>query len=297
MEQLTEKEKTILADAIGDLYKEINVTKCPYETYTNIISLLEYLDVQSEEKIRYNPPKEVEVCVARLTALHYAILALGVNCGKSTERCLYSGLFLAISNTIVAIIKLAEEGLDYQAMSLIRNLFELFMTLVIVTDSPEKREAFISAHESAEARKVWHRYFTKTKFMQMLKEYCTTRPELNKAIEDFQKWINENYGVLSSYIHSDYPHIVCCSLSQNDAKGCSHPNVWGQYVTWQNNIYSQLYLIASPAHHLFCYMLRDSANDIDIDYLFGKESKGSTNPGKEMVLELQSILEKLVRYK
>ena len=31
MEQLTEKEKTILADAIGDLYKEINVTKCPYE--------------------------------------------------------------------------------------------------------------------------------------------------------------------------------------------------------------------------------------------------------------------------
>lgn len=293
MEKLTLEQKNVLVAAITDLYEKTNMDKCPYETYVSIISLLEYLDVPSEKKIRYNSPREQDVCAAHLIALYYAVLALGVNCDKSTERCLYSGLFLAISNTMVAIIKLAKEGLDFQAMSLIRNLFELFMTLVIVTDSPEKTGAYISAHESEEARKVWHRYFTKTKFLQMLKEYCSTHPDLNRAIEDFQQWINENYGELSSYIHSDYPHIVCCSLSQNDENGYSHPNVWGQYVTWQRNIYSQLYLVASPAHHLFVYMLKDSTNDISIDHLFGEKTKGKKNTGKEIVCELQLVLERL----
>ena len=296
MEKLTEKGQDLLFNALADVYAKTNADKCPYETYMKAITLFDYLDTPTEEKFRYNFPNEEDICVAHMLALHYAVLALGVDCDDSTERCLYSGLFLTISNTIVAIIKLAEDGLDYQAMSLVRNLFELYMTLIIVTDSPEKRTAFISAHESEDARKVWHRYFTKTKFLQMLKGYCSAHPELNKVIEDFERWINGNYGELSSYTHSDYPHVVFCSLSQEDENGLSHPNIWGQYVTWQKRIYSQLCLVALPAHHLFCYMLRDSTNDANIDYLFGKESKGETSIGKEIVLDLQSILESLVRF-
>lgn len=293
MEKFSEKELTMLENAIVDLYEKTNRQTCPYKTYMEIEALWNFLDVPADKKIRFNSPNAEEVCIVRLIALHYAVLALAVNCSDSTESSLYFGLFLAISNTIVAIINLAEDGLDYQAMSLIRNLFELFMTLIIVTDSPEKRAAFISAHESEDGRKVWHKYFTKTKFQQMLKGYCNTHPDLNNAIEDFQKWIHENYGELSSYTHSDYPHIVCCSLSQNDDNGYSHPNIWGQYVTWQKRIYSQLYLVASPAHNIFWYMLRDSEIDINIDYLFGEEPKGGSTIGKDIINELQQIIKNL----
>ena len=152
MEKLTEKGQDLLFKALADFYAKTNADKCPYETYMKVITLFDYLDTPTEEKFRYNFPNEEDICVAHMLALHYAVLALGVDCDDSTERCLYSGLFLTISNTIVAIIKLAEDGLDYQAMSLVRNLFELYMTLIIVTDSPEKRTAFISAHESEDAR-------------------------------------------------------------------------------------------------------------------------------------------------
>lgn len=296
MEKLTEKEQDLLFRAIADFYAKTNVNKCPYETYMKVITLLDYLDTPTEEKTSYNFPDEKDVCVAYVLALHYAVLALAVDCDDSTECCLYSGLFLAISNTIVAIVKLAEDGFDYQAMSLIRNLFELFMTLLIVTESSPKRAAFISANKSEEDRKVWHQYFTKKKFQQMLKEYCSTHPDLIEAVEACQQWINENYGELSSYTHSDYPHLVCCSLSQNDEKGYSHPNIWGQYITWQKNIYSHLYTVASPAHHLFCYMLRDLNNEINIDYLLGNTPKRNSKLGKEIILDLQSILESLSRY-
>lgn len=296
MRTLSEEEKSILMDAVAKLYAKANTEKCSYGTCMKAITLLEYLNVPEEEKIRYNSPDEKDVCVARILALHYAVLALGINCDNSTEACLYSGLFLAISNTIVAIINLAEDGLDYQAMSLIRNLFELFMTLLIVTESSAKRAAFISANKSEEDRKVWHQYFTKKKFQQMLKEYCSNHPDLSEAVEDCQRWINDNYEELSSYTHSDYPHLVCCSLSQNDDNGYSHPNIWGQYVTWQKKIYSHLYTVASPAHHLFCHMLRDINNEINIDYLFGDTPKGNSKLGKEIIFDLQNILESLSRY-
>lgn len=296
MEKLTEKEQDFLLNALTDFYAKINADKCPYETCMKAITLLECLDTPTEEKIHYNSPDEKDICVSRMLALHYAVLALGINCDRSTEYFLYSGLFLAISNTIVAIIKLAEDGLDYQAMSLIRNLFELFMTLLIITESPSKRAAFISANKSEEDRKVWHQYFTKKKFQQMLKEYCDTHPDLNEVAEDCQRWISENYEELSSYTHSDYPHLVCCLLSQNDDNGYSHPNIWGQYVTWQKKIYSHLYMVAVPAHHLFCYMLRDLNNEINIDYLFGNTPKGNSKLGKEIIVDLQSVLESLSRY-
>lgn len=296
MRTLSKAEKSILIDAVANLYAKANTEKCSYETCMKAITLLEYLNVPEEEKIRYNSPDEKDVCIARMLALHYAVLALGINCDDSTEACLYSGLFLAISNTIVAIINLAEDGLDYQAMSLIRNLFELFMTLIIVTESSSKRAAFISANKSEEDRKVWHQYFTKKKFQQMLKEFCGTHPDLNDVSEDLQNWLSENYEELSSYTHSDYPHLICCTRSQEDEAGLSHPNVWGQYVTWQKKIYSRLYMVASPAHHLFCYMLKDINNDINIDYLFGNTPKGDSTLGKEIIFDLQNILESLSRY-
>lgn len=296
MEKLSEKEKDLLFHALADFYKKTNADKCAYETGMKAITLLEYLDTPTEEKIRYNSPDEKYICIARMLALHYAVLALGINCDRSTESFLYSGLFLAISNTIVAIIKLAEDGLDYQAMSLIRNLFELFMTLLIVTESSTKRAAFISANKSDEDRKVWYQYFTKKKFQQMLKEYCSIHPDLNEAAEDCQRWISENYAELSSYTHSDYSHLVCGSLSQNDNNGYSRPNIWGQYVTWQKKIYSHLWMVASPAHNLFCYMLRDLNNEINIDYLFGNTPKGNSKLGKEIIFDLQSILESLSQY-
>ena len=296
MKKLSEKQKAIMMKALDVFYVQTDADKCPYETCMKAVTLLEYLDVPDQEKIRYNEPDEVEVCLARLLALHYAVLAMGTDCDKGPEGFVYFGLFLNISNTIVAICKLAEEGLDYQAMSLIRNLFELFMTLLIITDSPEKRAAFVSANEAEDARKVWHKYFTKTKFLQTLKEYCAEHPDLNKVIEDFQGWINENYGELSSYTHSDYPHLVCCSLSQNDEVGISRPNVWGEYITWQKRIYSQLCTVAVLAHVLFCYMLKDTANDITLDRLFGDNPRKEPHTGKEIVLELQNALESLVRY-
>lgn len=287
MAKLSKKERLFLEKALYDLYAKTNSCKCPKTTSKSIIELWDFFDVPASKKIRYNSPTETDVWVARLLALQYAVISLGVDCEKSTEQCLYSGLFETISNTIIAIIRLAEDGLDYQAMALVRNLFELYMTLIIITDSPNKREAFISAHESEDAREVWHRYFTKAKFSKMLKAFCADHPALENTSEIFQTWIDENYGELSSYAHNDYAHIICCSRSQNDSKGYSKPNFWGEYVTWQKAIYHQLFTVAFPSHLLLSYMLNTSAVDISIEYLLGNNVSA---PPKEILLELQNLI-------
>jgi hypothetical protein len=55
-------------------------------------------------------------------------------------------------------------------------------------------------------------------------------------------------------------------------------------------------MVASPAHHLFCYMLKDLDNEINIDYLFGNTPKGNSKLGKEIIFDLQCIIESLSRY-
>ena len=276
-----------LKKAISDLYAKTTPCKCSRKTQKNIVDLWDFFDVPVAKKIRYNSPDETEVWVARLLALQYAVISLGVDCEKSPEQYVYSGLFETISNTIVAIMRLAEDGLDYQAMALIRNLFELYMTLIIVTDSPEKREAFIAAHEPENAREVWHRYFTKNKFSKMLKTFCADRLNSENISEIVQTWIDDNYGELSSYAHNDYAHIICCSRSQDDANGYSHPNIWGNYVTWQRTIYRQLFAVAWPAHLLLTYILKDPSVDVSIEYLWGNNN---ATPPKEMFVEIQNLI-------
>ena len=73
MKQLTEKEQDHLFKALADFYAKTNTDKCPYETYMKAITLFDYLDTPSEEKIRYNSPNEKDICVAHMLALHYAV--------------------------------------------------------------------------------------------------------------------------------------------------------------------------------------------------------------------------------
>lgn len=262
-----------LKKKVVHFYRKMECRRCVKRTYENISKLWDCFEVPSEKKIRYNPPDATETFVIRVLALKYAVLSLAVDCEEGPEKFLYAGLFKNITNTIFSIMRLAENGLDYQAMSLIRNLFELYMILIVTTSSTEKRKEFIAAHEPEDSRVVWHRYFTKTKFLKAMKEYCTGREDLEKAADIFQTWIDDNYSELSSFVHNDYVNIVCGSLSQNDLNGYSHPNIWGEYVTWRKRIYNQLFIVAWPSDLIFSYMLRDPSVEMSLEEILSREVK------------------------
>ena len=265
MDRVSLQKKIIL------LQQRIKIKRHAEEKYKNLNKLWDYFDAQSRTKIRCNPPDAIEAFVLRLLAVQYAILSLTVDWHKGAENFLYARLFQNISNTIIAIMRLAEDGLDYQAISLIRNLFELYMVLIIVTESTEKRKEFISAHEPEVSREVWHRYFTKTKFLKTMKEFCSNYVDLEKTADIFQAWIEENYRELSSYAHNEYLNIVCGCMSPSGNDESLHPNIWGEYVARRKLIYSQLFAVAFLSHFIFSRMLREPSIEMDLETLLGEK--------------------------
>ncbi len=290
MARLPKNERILLKKAIDELYGKSGSNRNNQKKYKDVETLWRFFDVPIKKRIRFNDPTETDVCATRLIALQYAVLALALDCGDGKAQYLYSGLFGCISNTIIAIMRLAEDGLDYQAMALIRNLFELYMTLIISMESPEKREAFTSAIEPEEARKVWHHYFTKTRFQKMMSVFCQKHIAFKEAEESYQTWIEENYKDLSSFVHNDYANIVFCWRSQDDSKGCSHPNLWGEYVTWRKRIYHSLFAVAWLSHMLFSCMLVEPSIDIDLKCLLGLYHNDSAKTALNIFLDLQCLI-------
>lgn len=151
---------------------------------------------------------------------------------------------------------------------MIRTLFELFMTLLIIVESPEKRKAYKSAQTPEESYKVWRSDFTKAKFIKMLEAYSGDYPDL---FEPAKKWVTEAYSFLSSFVHNDSIHVMLYTKPRFDADGVSNFSIWGEYVTRKGEIFIRLAEVIAPCDLLFFSMLNDPHIDISLKNILVKE--------------------------
>ena len=217
----------------------------------------------SQDKILYNPPDERESLWVRISALEFAVLSILTDSNSDTEHFTYYTLFQTISNTILSVIDLADNGFDYPAMVLIRNLYEQFMTLLIITESPKKRAEFIAAKDNESARKVWHQHFSKKNFLRMLETYLKNDAA---CCQDYLSWAEQLYKHLSSFIHNDFAYLATLSMSQPDPTGLCHPNLWDEYVSRRKSICSVLFSTVFFSQFVFSCMLYERQTDITFDW-------------------------------
>ena len=262
----TAAQREAIYDALLKLDTISPVFPSPEEACLGIAEFWDKTFEESSIKKESDTITDKELAYIRLIALRYYILTLGTPREKGEHFPLLFSLLAQISNTIMAIIKLADEGFDYQALSLARNLMELYMTLLTVLESPSKRTELRKAVDAESARKVWHKYFNKKHFIQMIEAYTAYEPEIKEACKT---WVEETYAELSSFAHNDYVNMICFTFAAG--KDVGNPvNLWGEYVSRQGYIYQTLFKIIGPADSLLTAMLRDEKIDINMRGLFNE---------------------------
>lgn len=146
------------------------------------------------------------VTLSHLNTVRFGILALSLNenndeCeGLQQIRFIFNLLFTFISNSALAITKLALDGLDYQAYTLLRNLDELCYTLLNIMIDSDKRIALYDSGKNENGYEIWRKFFSMKKLNETVNGYLG---KINKGGEEsyVYTWWIERYGNLSSFVH------------------------------------------------------------------------------------------------
>lgn len=158
------------------------------------------LDFNKNKQVFGNEKTEV----AQLSQMYiaeyiYFSMAVGFEGYQNQVQTLLKPLLLDIANTAMSIYKLAFDGFNYQAKVLLRNLYELCMTLLNVIVSPTKRTALFQSARDENDKQIWYKYFKPSKLQETLQEY---ERYLGESWSD--EWHRRVYGHLSSYAHNDF---------------------------------------------------------------------------------------------
>lgn len=166
--------------------------------------------------------------LSKMYIMEYYYYALAVIDDEENVQVqfLFKALFLDIANTAYAIYKLAVDGFDYQAKVLLRNLYELCMTLLNIEIDAEKRMALFESAKEENERDIWYKYFKPSKLQKTLIEF-------GKSIGGFAlgEWHRREYGQLSSYVHNHFLSFFLYSYAFPGEEEAMKPNFCGHFVT------------------------------------------------------------------
>lgn len=261
MEFFKQSEIETLRKAIISANNKSSIPLPPENTAYEIANTYNFLFEECGEKKVTKLSAKSEQVYIKLMALRYGLFSIIIPRDQGPDYFLLSSLFTQISNTIVAITELVNSGFDYQAFSLMRNLMELFMTLLTVIESPKKRTEFRQATDAEKSRKVWHQFFNKKHFIEMLDSYNKHNSEFRKA---YTQWVDSTYAELSSFAHNDYMYLICYNFAIGENE-LNPTNLWGEYVSRRDIAYQRLLEIIAPADILINSMLRDDNIDFSLD--------------------------------
>lgn len=217
-------------------------------SYRGLKSLYRQMKRQKPKSTKhYKKDKEI----AQWYALAIGLLALSININeeKETEEyqldsTVYFSLLTNISNDIFSIIKLVDNGLEFQANIIMRNLIELLYTLLVVLINKEKRKEYYNSGRLQNSYEVWNKNFKMSKLNEELFTYETKvfeeglagenseilDEEFRKNLKNMRRNIYKHY---SSYIHNDYISCVLSCYSPKIHKSSKEPelnyNLWGAY--------------------------------------------------------------------
>ena len=185
------------------------------------------------------------------------------------ENILLGTLAATISNDILAIVKLALDGLDYQAINIVRNLYELSLLLLNIYLNEEKRNSYIESVKHGKSYEVWRKHFNVGSMLETIDNYCK-----NKELSEF--WLKNYksfYNRLSSFVHNDFANIYVFGYSNPQSETDLHEfNVGAHYVTRYNEILMETIDILWVITKIFRYLMEDQKLSDFSCIIFGKDN-------------------------
>lgn len=222
----------LLKERYEYLNSKINLDKefiVPYETIMDYYNQMN--DIMDNPEIWQEANEDV-LNIAELYNLYYGIMSFSIEPKEEDKnfkiKALYSSIFVTIANSITAVIYLAENGLDYQANVINRQLFEICMLLLNVMIDENKEKILTDTEMTEGNMKICRKYFSPK--------------ELNDTIENYEKadltdWRKRQYSFYSNYSHNDFLSFLFFSFSSpKNEKDKLFNNVWGGYISRVNTI-------------------------------------------------------------
>lgn len=222
----------LLKERYEYLNSKINLDKefiVPYETIMDYYNQMN--DIMDNPEIWQEANEDV-LNIAELYNLYYGIMSFSIEPKEEDKnfkiKALYSSIFVTIANSITAVIYLAENGLDYQANVINRQLFEICMLLLNVMIDENKEKILTDTEMTEGNMKIWRKYFSPK--------------ELNDTIENYEKadltdWRKRQYSFYSNYSHNDFLSFLFFSFSSpKNEKDKLFNNMWGGYISRVNTI-------------------------------------------------------------
>lgn len=219
------------------LFKKNENEEYKVASYKELKKLFYNMEKGKEIKeVKYKEAKEI----ARLYALATGLIAMSIHVSYDfiedkykNDSIIYSSLLTNISNDIIAIIKLIDNGFEFQANNLFRNLIELLYIFLVMLINKQKRNEYFDSARLENSYSVWQKNTRMSKLNDELSKYEKTilNEELQKKMKEQR---TRMYRYYSSCAHNDFSSVClwCHSLNKEVSSENSSYfkyNLWGIY--------------------------------------------------------------------
>ncbi|WP_028043582.1 hypothetical protein [Candidatus Stoquefichus massiliensis] len=189
---------------------------------------------------------------------------------EKANNLVFSSLATTISNDILAIIKLSMDGLDYQAMNILRNLYEISLLILNICIDEEKREKYVQSASEDNSYEVWIKYFNISAMLTTISNYTN-----NKDLKKY--WMNDIkriYSRLSSFTHNSLLNVYVFSFSLPKTNHEKHVlNSCAHYVARYEQILTEMVEIIWMVTRIFKSLLEEANPNSFCVNLLGDNTK------------------------
>lgn len=243
----------------------------PEEEIVDIDIVEEYLQEMfdiNKNKAEFFDGKSENLIISYLFALRWGILSLGIPKENINSTIMaVRSFFIAISNTILAIVKLALDGLDYQASILIRSIYELCITMLAIIIEPDKRTELIKGAEPKDSYNVWNQHF---RFKHLNKIIIRYEKKVLKSDFEYElsSWRRKNYNEFSTYVHNNYLPLVLSAYAEGKDSEILELNLWGSLASRVDKLCKNINTILWYSELMFEKLLVDENIDMKSSWYY-----------------------------
>lgn len=229
-------------------FKNLNTDDLKLSSYENLKDFL--FSMKKERPIlkkHYSKEKEISELYALCTGLIACAIYFSnedIDEKYKKDSLVYFSLLTNISNDILSVVNLIDNGFEFQANIIMRNLFELVYSFLVVLINKEIRIKYFDSAKFENEYTIWNKYFRMSKLNDELSKYEKEIFDKDFANELKDKRI-EAYKRYSSYSHNDCLtcYIGCHSpdrLHYSEEDPHLFYNLWGAYNYDANKILNSL---------------------------------------------------------
>lgn len=252
-----------------------NISSDVCEMQSEFISFQRHWDEFMECYLNKEVPPNTQSSIVQLNYLYLIIwsdLSIGALSQSKDEinNLVFSSLATTISNNLIAIIELSLNGLDYQAMNILRNLYEIGLLALNICIDEEKRKQFFDSARKENSYEVWRKYFSTKSMLNTIQSYSSS-----ESLESYwKKDLKQYYSRLSSFAHNSLANIYVFSFSRpKDPEEDHCLNVCAHFASRYEQILRETADLIWAFTKVFRFLMEDVKFKDFFDNLLGSNSE------------------------